>query len=78
MSVSNDIEIWLLFAPFWILGLAALIGSLWHMFHGWRHAQGGSDHSKHHFRRAKIGFAAFLAFLLLGLGVGAAVSLMTQ
>jgi len=33
--VSNDIEVWLLFAPFWILGIAALIGGLWHMAHAW-------------------------------------------
>ena len=35
MIVSNDIEVWLLFAPFWILGIAALIGGLWHMAHAW-------------------------------------------
>src|SRR5260370_3206102 len=29
----TDTEIWLLFAPFWILGIAALIGSVWHMAH---------------------------------------------
>jgi hypothetical protein len=74
-SVSNDIEIWLLFAPFWILGMAALIGGIWHMVHGWRHARIGSDRSHHHFRRAKIGLAAFVALLLIGLGVGAAVGL---
>lgn len=31
--MSNDIEIWLLFAPFWLLGIAALAGSVWHMVH---------------------------------------------
>jgi hypothetical protein len=30
---GTDTEIWLLFAPFWILGIAALIGSVWHMAH---------------------------------------------
>jgi hypothetical protein len=33
--VNNDIEAWLLFAPFWLLGIAALIGGLWHMAHAW-------------------------------------------
>lgn len=36
MIVSNDIEVWLLFAPFWILGIAALMGGVWHMAHAWR------------------------------------------
>ncbi len=35
MTVNDDIEIWLLFAPFWLLGIAALIGGLWHMGHAW-------------------------------------------
>jgi hypothetical protein len=33
--VNNDIEIWLLFAPFWLLGMFALVGGLWHMVHAW-------------------------------------------
>ncbi|MPZ30927.1 MAG: hypothetical protein GEV13_08000 [Rhodospirillales bacterium] len=33
--MSDDIEVWLLFAPFWLLGTAALIGGLWHMAHAW-------------------------------------------
>ena len=28
MSVNNDVEIWLLFAPFWLLGTFALIGGV--------------------------------------------------
>ena len=35
MIVTNDIEVWLLFAPFWLLGIAALIGGLYHMVHAW-------------------------------------------
>lgn len=31
--MNDDIEIWLMFAPFWLLGLAALVGSIWHMIH---------------------------------------------
>ena len=31
--MGNDTEVWLLFAPFWLLGIAALIGSAWHMAH---------------------------------------------
>jgi len=31
--VNEDIEAWMLFAPFWLLGIAALIGSVWHMAH---------------------------------------------
>ena len=52
MTVNNDIEVWLLFAPFWLLGIAALIGGLWHMFHAWRvtrHAQAAG-----HVRKAAL------------------------
>ena len=31
--MGNDTEVWLLFAPFWLLGIAAFIGSVWHMVH---------------------------------------------
>ena len=31
--MGNDSEVWLLFAPFWLLGIAALIGSVGHMAH---------------------------------------------
>ena len=34
--MNNDIEAWLLFAPFWVRGLAALIGALWHGAHAAR------------------------------------------
>jgi hypothetical protein len=82
--VNDDVEIWLLFAPFWILGIAALIGGLWHMGHAWavtRRAQlaghGLSDRRRHHLKRALIGFGAFFALSLLGIGVAAAVGLLT-
>ena len=35
MIVNEDFEVWLLFAPFWLLGTAALIGGVWHMVHAW-------------------------------------------
>jgi hypothetical protein len=35
-EVNDDIEAWLLFAPFWVLGLAALIGAVWHAAHAAR------------------------------------------
>ena len=35
--MSNDTEVWLLFAPFWLLGIAALIGAVWHMAHAALH-----------------------------------------
>ena len=28
-----DLEVWLLFAPFWLLGMAAMAGAFWHMVH---------------------------------------------
>ena len=34
--MSDDVEVWLLFAPFWLLGIAALIGAAWHMGHAAR------------------------------------------
>ena len=30
---NPDITVWLMFAPFWLLGIAALIGGIWHMIH---------------------------------------------
>lgn len=39
MIVSDDIEVWMLFAPFWILGTAALIGGVWHMVHATLHTR---------------------------------------
>jgi hypothetical protein len=95
--VATDTEVWLLFAPFWILGIAALIGSVWHMAHAARvtrraqaagHVRRASlfsrrlqwheltDDGRHHLRRGLIGFAAFVALCLLGVGVGAAVGLL--
>jgi hypothetical protein len=80
--VNNDIEAWLLFAPFWLLGIAALIGGLWHMAHAWlvtRRVQaaghGVPDHRRHHLRRGFIWLGAFVALTLMGIGVGAAVGL---
>jgi hypothetical protein len=90
--LNNDIEAWLLFAPFWLLGIAALIGGLWHMFHAWlvtRRAQAAG-----HVRRTPL-FSKGLgwheltdqgrhhlsrAFIwlcaFLALGVGAAIGLL--
>lgn len=31
--MKDDVEAWLLFAPFWLLGIAALIAAVWHMVH---------------------------------------------
>jgi hypothetical protein len=78
--VNTDIEAWLLFAPFWILGIAALIGSLWHLVHAWlvtRRAHGaGHGHRRHHLRRGFLWLGAFVALMLLGVGVGAATGLL--
>jgi hypothetical protein len=95
--VGEDSEIWLLFAPFWLLGIAALIAAVWHMAHAalvTRRAQAAghvrktsffsrrlawhelTDQGRYHLRRALIGFAAFFALCLLGIGVGAAVGLL--
>ena len=30
---NPDITVWLMFAPFWLLGIAALIGGIWHVIH---------------------------------------------
>jgi hypothetical protein len=73
--VNNDIEIWLLFAPFWILGLGALIGSIWHGVHAAVHHQRAPERGRHHRNRALIALAAFVGLGLLGLGVAAAVGL---
>lgn len=82
--MSNDIEIWLLFAPFWILGLGALIGAAWHLVHfkinhGRAQAAGHAhmtDLSRHHLRRGVIAVGAFLVLVLVGLGVAAALGVL--
>ena len=28
--MGTDVEIWMLFAPFWLLGIFAALGALWH------------------------------------------------
>ena len=33
MVDNADITVWLMFAPFWLLGIAALAGAVWHMIH---------------------------------------------
>ena len=43
--MGTDVEIWMLFAPFWRLGIFAALGALWHfvhflMVHGKAHAAG--------------------------------------
>jgi len=81
--MNPDLEIWLLFAPFWLLGTAALIGGAWHMAHAiivTRRAQAAGHappaQRHYHLRRALLAFGAFVALALIGLGVGAAVGLL--
>lgn len=33
MVEDADITVWLMFAPFWLLGIAAVFGAVWHMIH---------------------------------------------
>lgn len=74
--MGNDTEVFLLFAPFWLLGIAALLGGLWHAGHAAAAARREHhDRRKHHVNRAVLAFAALVAVALLGLGVGAAVGL---
>jgi hypothetical protein len=82
--MSTDIEIWLLFAPFWILGLGALIGAAWHLvhfriFHGRAQVAGHAhlaDTSRHHLRRGLIAVGAFVVLVVIGLGVAVAVGVL--
>ncbi|MFZ5782708.1 MAG: hypothetical protein ACOY4R_21105 [Pseudomonadota bacterium] len=84
--MNPDLEIWLLFAPFWLLGTAALIGGIWHTVHAaivTRRAQAAGHREPpaqrhYHLRRALLAFGAFFALLLMGLGVGAAVGLLVS
>jgi len=50
--VTDDIEVWLLFAPFWILGTAALVGGIWHIFHATMHTRRAQ--AAGHVRRAPL------------------------
>ena len=76
--MGNDTEVWLLFAPFWLLGIAQAAGhvrkaSLFSRRLAWHEL---TDDGRHHLRRGLIAFAAFVALCLLGVGVGAAVELL--
>ena len=67
-----DVEIWMLFAPFWLLGIFAALGALWHFSHlGTRlHPHGMTAESRHHFKRAQIAIMACVGLLVLGLVAG--------
>jgi hypothetical protein len=81
--VSDDTEVWLLFAPFWLLGLAALIGAIWHMTHAARYTRRANSAvhepkkslyskrlAKHHLGRGLIALTALLALFVFGMAVG--------
>ena len=70
--MGTDVEIWMLFAPFWLLGIFAALGALWHFSHlGTRlHPHAMTDESRHHFRRAQIAIKACVGLLILGLAAG--------
>ena len=75
--MGTDVEIWMLFAPFWLLGIFAALGALWHFSHlgTHLHAHPASTESHHHFRRARLGIIACVCLLALGLVVGVLWSL---
>jgi len=70
--LGTDVEIWMLFAPFWLLGIFAALGALWHFSHlGTRlqpHVLSAETH--HHLKRARIGIVGCVGLLVLGLVVG--------
>ena len=57
--MSDDVEVWLLFAPFWLLGIAALIGAAWHMGHATRAIR--RAHGAGHLRKTSF-FSRHLAW----------------
>ena len=78
--MNDDIEVWLLFAPFWLLGTFALVGSVWHMTHaalvarraqaaGHAHKHDLTNKSRHHRKWALIGFGAFIVLVVAGVAV---------
>ena len=75
--MGTDIEIWMLFAPFWLLGIFAALGALWHFSHlgTHLHAHAASTESHHHFKRARLAIIACVCLLALGLAVGVLWSL---
>ncbi len=70
--MGTDVEIWMLFAPFWLLGIFAALGAIWHFGHFSRrfkpHELTAEHH--HHFKRAQIAMMACVGLLVLGLVVG--------
>jgi uncharacterized membrane protein len=68
VPIGDDVEIWLLFAPFWILGIGALVGAVWHFVHlaiATRRAQAGKR--DHHFRRFWLFVAGMVGAPALGM-----------
>ncbi len=84
--LGTDVEIWMLFAPFWLLGIFAALGALWHFVHflivpaahaaghvryGQRlHPHEMTAEGRHHFKRAQVAIMACVGLLVLGLVVG--------
>jgi len=90
-TVSDDVEVWLLFAPFWLLGIAALIGAAWHMGHAARvirRAQAAGHLRKTSFFSKRLAWheltdhgrhhvsRALIALAVLGVAAGGAFVLM--
>jgi len=70
--VGTDVEIWMLFAPFWLLGIFAALGALWHFghFNSRIHEHEMTAHHRHHFKRAQIAMMVCVGLLVLGLVIG--------
>jgi hypothetical protein len=70
--LGTDVEIWMLFAPFWLLGIFAALGALWHFGHFSKrlHAHEMTAEHRHHLGRAQIAMRACVGLLVLGLVAG--------
>ncbi|MBX9942838.1 MAG: hypothetical protein K2Y40_02055 [Reyranella sp.] len=80
--MSNpDLEVWLLFAPFWALGLFALAGAIWHLVHfavvhapkGGLFAKRPAGHELSHAGRHHLKWGLIAVGALVGLCAGAAL-----
>ena len=69
--MATDVENWMLFAPFWLLGMFAALGALWHFGHFIKRVQVHqmtAEH-RHHLGRARVALRACVGLLVLGLVV---------
>lgn len=68
MRVNQDLEIWLMFLPFWLLGTVAVLAAAWHGVHFlFVHRRAATPDGRHHLTRTYIALVALAGIVGLTL-----------